>query len=780
VNADDLRLGTKSFYRYPERPQSFKFQPRDQLLLRLKEAMVTERIIPKNSSRSIVLYGLGGSGKTQLALEYCSQCENQKTVSAIFWANASTKASMKSSFDEIWEFIRPTVTRNSETMARKIDSVKKTLSSWSRPWLLVLDNYDDLNGFPGIMEFIPQSKFGRILFTSRLQGLPRRHDTFDHEIPVEGLDDEVAVEMLFSRSQIATEDRSPEIERHARTLLKRLGNLPLAIDQAAAYMAHSEDTLETLAKDFDSVKAYVLRILANDLSYVKSDPGRREELASIYSAWELSFRLIRNEDPRTPEIKGHVLSLLSYLDARNISDEIFAEPLIPLDAIGERLFRERPISKVIECFVLPGRTWDLYAFYFLIGELTTLSLIHQFGRSQDRKHRVFSVHPLVRDWIKIRSNADDREKCFLLAVTLLHACVTAQQSSSAGQQMSRSSELEIQILRHLEALDADARLEMKSAMPGSMFETLLPLIQQMSKIMTDIREEGLRQQMRELGRWLFAKDPYQYHRSILNRAVPGTGSRVLDSPEFAQWGASSGPSSILWLVGPAGTGKTFATAATISYLENVLVKRAGSKYAVIFFYLRDASDPTRLLREIFGSLLKLLFASQGTETLLNDEVSDVRKLYEEQRAGKVSDELPVIFSILQRGISKLQNCYIIFDDLDVLPSHLLETLFSNLRSLLSMTCIKLMIASRHTVLLKDLLKDFEMQMLYFDKGLQLDAEKSNYIRNRVSIWTMKQKLKDRIEEFILGQSHKRYGFFVLADCATFPRTDPQSLITGNY
>ena len=43
----------------------------------------------------------------------------------------------------------------------------KTLTSWTVPWLMVFDNYDNPDTFPNIQDFIPQSEFGAILITSR-------------------------------------------------------------------------------------------------------------------------------------------------------------------------------------------------------------------------------------------------------------------------------------------------------------------------------------------------------------------------------------------------------------------------------------------------------------------------------------------------------------------------------------------------------------------------------------------------------------------------------------
>jgi hypothetical protein len=745
--------------------------------------MEVKQIDRKSTFRSVVLQGLGGSGKTQLASGYCAQCEDRKTVRAIFWANASTRGSMENSCDEIWDVIRPRPTmqavQTSDSLATKIRSVKEAMSGWSHPWLLVLDDYNDLNGFPEIMEFLPQSAYGRILITSRLHDLSRYG--FGREIIVEGMDEQLAMTMFFSRSGITRKHNSSEVENDAKTIVNRLGRFPLAIDQAAAYISDNYETLSNFVTVFDSKKANVLQKLSHDLSYRKKGPHGRESQATICSTWELSFEMIQDSYPLTRIIKGFALTFLAYLDPRSISDEVFAQPFIPWNEETKQLLEKDLIHQWMTCFLRNDKILDLSEFYELIAELATLSLIQHFGRSADQKYRIFSLHPLVRDWLKIRTKRVEREQCFFMAVCLLRGCVDAYHRSSAGQQMSLSAEGEIQVLNHLEALNTEALLEMNSATTGNMFERLHPLIEEMSQGMSVLRAESIRQQMQELGKWLSVSNHREYHRYILDRAASGTGSSLLDSDKFQRW-MSAGGNSILWYVGDVGTGKTFVTAVTISYLEEVFLKANPGYDAVIFFFLRDGMDSTNLLREIFGNLLKQLLALQVTEVTQDREIKEVRALYEQHIAAEVTDEVIVIHRLLSKSIEKLGGCYIVLDGLDLCPEDVLDKLLGFLEQLLTSTAhVKLLIVSRDYVPFEyTLMTLFEGAISKVTTKNSVIAEKSKYIHDRILSWNMRQDLKDRVEQIVLAQNLEKYGSIPFHQPLRFLSSSHLSNLLGKY
>ena len=144
--------------------------------------MEMHRILHANDKRSIVvLHGLGGMGKTQLAITYLT--EYNRNYTAVFWINANDEDSIKLSFFEIAQQVSEK--HPSSNVLAGIDSgadLQQTVNavlSWlslseNSRWLLVYDNYDNpkmaSNGDPmsvDIRRFIPGKNHGSIIITTR-------------------------------------------------------------------------------------------------------------------------------------------------------------------------------------------------------------------------------------------------------------------------------------------------------------------------------------------------------------------------------------------------------------------------------------------------------------------------------------------------------------------------------------------------------------------------------------------------------------------------------------
>lgn len=161
-----------------------------QFVARDAEMQKLERFLLDNSSaksrrRVVILYGLGGIGKTQLAVEFAR--EHQHRFSAIFWLDGSSKARLKQSFVNMAQRL-PCVDLAADVVQMlkhstiDADAVVRECLRWlSRPsnhhWLLIVDNVDrdhydqeDLQAY-NIKEYFPNADHGSILITSRLASL---------------------------------------------------------------------------------------------------------------------------------------------------------------------------------------------------------------------------------------------------------------------------------------------------------------------------------------------------------------------------------------------------------------------------------------------------------------------------------------------------------------------------------------------------------------------------------------------------------------------------------
>jgi hypothetical protein len=173
--------------------------------------------------RMAALYGLGGAGKTSVAVEYAHRHLAEVGLAWQFPAEDPTLL--------LAEFARLAAQLGAREMVDARDpvaSVHAVLAAFPAGWLLVFDNAD---GQEAVQRFVPPAGNGRVLVTSQSAAWPRGQAV---EVPV--LDTEVAAGFLVNRTGDAA-------EQAAEDLAGELGGLPLALEQAAAYIQATGTTL---------------------------------------------------------------------------------------------------------------------------------------------------------------------------------------------------------------------------------------------------------------------------------------------------------------------------------------------------------------------------------------------------------------------------------------------------------------------------------------------------------------------------------------------------------
>src|SRR5438045_7117158 len=188
----------------------------------------------KSHLKMFVLNGMGGSGKTQLAL-WCCRNASEKGFMATFWINASSPATVLQSYRSILNIIH---SRNgiASNDSEATSLVRNIIQNWTKPWLIVFDNYDSPTAFKSqsIREYIP-SGHGHILFTSRHEDSSR----LGRYITLSRMTEEESVELLLLRPASTPQERSNAVE-----VASTLGFLALALDQAGAYIRSRDIPLD--------------------------------------------------------------------------------------------------------------------------------------------------------------------------------------------------------------------------------------------------------------------------------------------------------------------------------------------------------------------------------------------------------------------------------------------------------------------------------------------------------------------------------------------------------
>jgi hypothetical protein len=248
------------------------FTGREELLSELRHRLVETK--QKQFNHRIAIYGLGGVGKTQIAIEYVYRYQSE--YNAIFWITAADQAALLSGYEDIAKTTGCVPTINTTP-----DVVAKGVMSWLRTqetWLLVMDNLDDVSIVEG---YLPEMvKGGHTLITTRNPDYIQ-FPAEGIEIPVLGKDE--AVELLRLRSSMHSSEFTPEQTVQASDIVNELGYLALAIEQASAFIRVS---LKDISNFLPIYKASQKSLLD------RKAPGIRYP-TSLYATVLLSFKKVQ-------------------------------------------------------------------------------------------------------------------------------------------------------------------------------------------------------------------------------------------------------------------------------------------------------------------------------------------------------------------------------------------------------------------------------------------------------------------------------------------------------
>jgi Cdc6-like AAA superfamily ATPase len=297
---------SKSYYEVPLSEVSY-YVERPELLMAINNGF-SDAAERSPRPKRVVLLGMGGQGKTQLALEYCRRTRTS-LYKAIFWVDASSSNTATQGFASIASKIS-NPGRMFDSYESMIEFVKGTLSTWEEPWLMVFDHYDSPDELKNISDYFPQGEAGAILLTSRHAGSQRLGTT----IWLTRMTERESLELLLRRSN--HEMNNANIEEGLK-IVKIFAYLPLAIDQAAAYIYQRKLPLSQFIKHYEDQKEYILKHTPSLWEY----RGHFGNSANVFTTWELSFQQIgKNDNDRN--MIGHFLTLSAFLNASDVGEDL--------------------------------------------------------------------------------------------------------------------------------------------------------------------------------------------------------------------------------------------------------------------------------------------------------------------------------------------------------------------------------------------------------------------------------------------------------------------------
>ncbi|WP_308436426.1 FxSxx-COOH system tetratricopeptide repeat protein [Lentzea cavernae] len=271
-------------------PRNLNFTGREELLEQLSKRLTAggaTAVLPS------ALHGMGGIGKTQMATEYIYR--HLQDYDLIWWIEAARPTQIRAGLTEL---ARQLGLPGAAEANIAVPAVREALRVGRpfRRWLLVFDAAESPEE---VRPFFPANGSGEVLITSRnpdWAGVAR-------PLELAVFDRAESIELLGKRG--------PEIdETDADVLAEKLGDLPLAVEQAAAWRAVTGMPVSEYLRLFDESVAEILSTSAETDS---------ENERSVAAAWNVSFDELKKRNPAAHQI----LHICAFYSPEPISRDLF-------------------------------------------------------------------------------------------------------------------------------------------------------------------------------------------------------------------------------------------------------------------------------------------------------------------------------------------------------------------------------------------------------------------------------------------------------------------------
>ncbi|ERF72769.1 hypothetical protein EPUS_09197 [Endocarpon pusillum Z07020] len=367
------------------------FVGREKILQRLIEILSPQH----GRQRRAALYGLGGVGKTQIAIKYAYWCHENQPNTSVFWIHASNFERFHQSFIELAE--GSNIPGADSPKADVFEIVRSWLSQKeSGDWLMVIDNADDFGMFfdpleeharrslaGKLVDYIPDCPHGAILLTTRdkkvgIQMLKSIRCLI--QTPRMGISESTD----FVQKILAGEEYKNEEE--IKLLTSTLEHLPLALAQAAAFILENSISVQIYLQRYGDSKANAVDLLGYSADVPVADADARN---AVTTTWMMSFAQIRERSPMAADI----LSLMAFLDRHCVPESLIRRQKTP--------FSDLEFEKAC-------------------GVLKAFSLIDERPLNiHGEMHRAFAIHRMVQlvtqQWLELHvfppEEHEDWKKC---------------------------------------------------------------------------------------------------------------------------------------------------------------------------------------------------------------------------------------------------------------------------------------------------------------------------------------------------------------------------------
>ncbi|KAJ4862488.1 tetratricopeptide repeat domain-containing protein [Trichoderma breve] len=265
----------------------------------------------------VALVGMGGVGKTQVALRIAYMMENKEPACSVLWLPAISMAGFEQACTDLVKELNLPSTKNDD--AREL--IQQHLSSERvGRWLLILDNADSEDilqgseGVHGIYAYLPRSRGGHILVTTRWRKIAVDFAK-QNVIEIAEMEHTDAKNLLYSS---LNSDHLMWDEHVVNELLHLLTCLPLAIAQAAAYMDIFKVPIEEYLRLCRHSQQDMMELMRNQY---QDDTLYHESQGAVATTWLISVSQLQNYNTAAAKL----LFFLMWIEPQAIPQSILPD-----------------------------------------------------------------------------------------------------------------------------------------------------------------------------------------------------------------------------------------------------------------------------------------------------------------------------------------------------------------------------------------------------------------------------------------------------------------------
>ena len=332
------------------------FTGRQKILDRIRKTLISGKV----ATLTQVISGLGGVGKTQIALEYAYRYSSEYEV--IWWINAEELETLSSDYVAFARF-KDLPGHDIKEKHLQIDLVRHWYSQ-NKNWLLIFDNAEKPED---LQSFLPRVANGHVLITSRNPFW----DKVGSSLIIDSWPRKESLQFLRKRVR-------QKVRSSLDQLAEILGDFPLALDQAASYINETHIAIPDYLEEFTNCRQGLWKDEIPSLDYPET----------VATTWEVSIKRVEQE---TPVALG-ILNICAFLAPDNIPRSLIEE--VP-----------KYLSKSLSKFFKDSRT---------IRNGIKVLLKYSFLKANPEAN-IFSMHRLVQIVTRDRLNVE-LKKIWLSAI----------------------------------------------------------------------------------------------------------------------------------------------------------------------------------------------------------------------------------------------------------------------------------------------------------------------------------------------------------------------------